>query len=71
MEKLTGAGVYYGASMVQAISCQSEDVYMIGGGNSAGQSAIFFSKYARKVTLLVRGNSISKGMSKYLINQIN
>jgi thioredoxin reductase (NADPH) len=56
--------------MTQAISCRDEDVYMIGGANSAGQAAIYFSKYARKVTMLVRADSLSKGMSQYLADQI-
>jgi thioredoxin reductase (NADPH) len=71
IEKLTGAGVYYGASMVDALSCKGEDVFMVGGANSAGQAAIHFSKYAKTVTLLVRGDSLSKSMSSYLIHQIN
>jgi thioredoxin reductase (NADPH) len=70
IDKLTGAGVYYGASMVEALSAQNENVYMIGGGNSAGQAAVHFSKYAKSVTLVVRGDSLSKSMSHYLINQI-
>jgi thioredoxin reductase (NADPH) len=71
IEKLTGAGVYYGASMVDALSCKDEDVFMVGGANSAGQAAIHFSKYAKTVTLLVRGDSLNKSMSQYLIHQIN
>ena len=71
IEKLTGAGVYYGASMVDALSCKGEDVFMVGGANSAGQAAIHFSKYAKTVTLLVRGDSLNKSMSRYLIHQIN
>jgi thioredoxin reductase (NADPH) len=71
MEKLTGAGVYYGASMVDALSCKGEDVFMVGGANSAGQAAIHFAKYAKTVTLLVRGDSLNKSMSSYLIHQIN
>jgi thioredoxin reductase (NADPH) len=70
IERLNGAGVYYGAAMTQALSCRDEDVYMIGGANSAGQAAIYFSKYARKVTMLVRADSLSKGMSQYLVDQI-
>ena len=70
IERLNGAGVYYGAAMTQAISCRDEDIYMIGGANSAGQAAIYFSKYARKVTMLVRADSLSKGMSQYLADQI-
>ena len=71
IEKLTGSGVYYGASMVEALSCKGEDVFMVGGANSAGQAAIHFSKYAKTVTLVVRGDSLSKSMSHYLIHQIN
>ena len=71
IEKLTGAGVYYGASMVDALSCKGEDIFMVGGANSAGQTAIHFSKYAKTVTVLVRGDSLNKSMSRYLIHQIN
>ena len=71
IEKLTGAGVYYGASMVDALSCKGEDIFMVGGANSAGQAAIHFSKYAKTVTVLVRGDSLNKSMSRYLIHQIN
>ena len=71
IDKLTGAGVYYGASMVEALASQDEDVYMIGGANSAGQAAIHFSRYAKTVTLVVRGDSLTKSMSHYLVNQIN
>jgi thioredoxin reductase (NADPH) len=71
IDKLTGSGVYYGASMVEALSCKGEDVFMVGGANSAGQSAVHFSKYAKTVTLVVRGDSLSKSMSHYLIHQID
>jgi thioredoxin reductase (NADPH) len=71
IDKLTGYGVYYGASMVEALSCKGEDVFMVGGANSAGQAAIHFSKYAKTVTLVVRGDSLSKSMSHYLIHQID
>lgn len=70
LEQLNGAGVYYGAAQTEALSCQDEDVYIIGGANSAGQAAMYFSKYARKVTMLVRGDSLAKSMSQYLIEQI-
>jgi thioredoxin reductase (NADPH) len=70
VERLTGAGVYYGATMTEAKSCANESVYIIGGANSAGQSAMYFSKYARKVTMLVRAESLKNSMSKYLIDQI-
>ena len=68
--KLAGAGVYYGAAMTEAIACRNEDVYLIGGANSAGQAAMHFAKYARKVVMLVRGESLSTSMSQYLIDQI-
>jgi thioredoxin reductase (NADPH) len=71
IDKLTGAGVYYGTSMVEALSAKDEDVFMVGGANSAGQSAVHFSKYAKTVTLVVRGDSLSKSMSYYLANLIN
>jgi thioredoxin reductase (NADPH) len=71
IEKLTGAGVYYGASMADALSCRGEDVFMVGGANSAGQAAIHFAKYAKTVTLLVRGDSLKKSMSIYLVHKIN
>lgn len=70
IENVTGAGVYYGAAMTEALSCQNEDVYVVGGANSAGQAAVYISKYARHVTMLVRGNSLATSMSKYLIDQI-
>jgi thioredoxin reductase (NADPH) len=70
MERLQGAGVYYGAGQAEAISCKGEDVYIIGGANSAGQAAMNFSKYARSVVMLVRGNSLAASMSQYLIDQI-
>ena len=70
IERLTGAGVYYGAAQTEALSCEGEDVYVVGGANSAGQAAMYFSKYARKVIMLVRGDSLTKSMSQYLIDQI-
>ena len=69
-ERLQGRGVYYGAAMTEAISCEGEDVYIVGGANSAGQAAMYFSKFARKVAMLVRGSSLSSTMSQYLIDQI-
>ncbi len=71
IEKLTGAGVYYGSSMVEALHYQGQDIYIVGGANSAGQAAIHFSKYAREVTLLVRSDTLAEKMSQYLIHQIN
>ncbi|MDP9369893.1 MAG: FAD-dependent oxidoreductase, partial [Chloroflexota bacterium] len=70
IERLTGAGVYYGAAMTEAISCRDEQVLIVGGANSAGQAAMFFSRYEGQVTLLVRGEGLAKGMSSYLIDQI-
>src|SRR5579863_7837178 len=70
MEKLQGAGVYYGAAMTEAAACKDEDVYIVGGANSAGQAAMYFSKYARRVVMLVRGSSLAASMSQYLIEQI-
>jgi thioredoxin reductase (NADPH) len=71
IDKLTGAGIYYGAALTEARACRDEDVYIVGGGNSAGQAAMYLSKYARQVTLLVRGDSLAKSMSQYLINEIS
>ena len=71
IERLTGSGVYYGASMVEALSCRDKDVFMVGGANSAGQNAVHFSKYAKTVTLVVRGDSLSRSMSQYVIDQIH
>lgn len=70
IERLTGAGVYYGAAMTEAMSCKDEDVYIIGGANSAGQAAMYCSRYARQVVMLVRGASLNASMSQYLIDQI-
>ena len=69
-EKLTGRGIYYGAAKTEAIACKDEHIYLIGGANSAGQAAMYFSQYANKVTMLVRGESLNKSMSQYLIDQI-
>jgi thioredoxin reductase (NADPH) len=70
VESLTGAGIYYGAAMTEAIACKDEDVFVIGGANSAGQAAMYISQYARRVVMLVRGSSLEKSMSQYLIDQI-
>ncbi len=67
---LTSAGVYYGAAITEAISCRGEDIYIVGGANSAGQAAMYLSNYARSVTILLRGESLGKRMSKYLIDRI-
>jgi thioredoxin reductase (NADPH) len=70
LEQFTGAGVYYGAAQTEALSCEGESVYLIGGANSAGQATMYFAKYAKSVTMLVRGDSLTKSMSQYLIDQI-
>jgi thioredoxin reductase (NADPH) len=70
MERLQGAGVYYGAGSTEAISCKDEDVYIVGGANSAGQAAMNFARYARRVVMLVRGESLGATMSQYLIDDI-
>ncbi|NEQ95763.1 MAG: FAD-dependent oxidoreductase, partial [Cyanothece sp. SIO2G6] len=70
IEKFTGAGIYYGAAQTEAIACKDEEVFVVGGANSAGQAAMYFSQFARKVTMLVRGDSLTKSMSQYLIDQI-
>jgi thioredoxin reductase (NADPH) len=69
-ERLTGCGIYYGAALVEALSCTDEDVYVVGGANSAGQAALHFARFARSVTMLVRGTGLSLTMSKYLIDEI-
>ena len=71
VEALTGAGVYYGAAMTEAANYKEHHIYVVGGANSAGQGAMFFSRYASQVTILVRGSSLEKGMSQYLVDQIN
>jgi thioredoxin reductase (NADPH) len=68
--ELTGQGVYYGAAPTEARSCAEQRVAVIGGANSAGQAAVYFSSYATQVTMLVRGDSLAKSMSHYLIEQI-
>ncbi|RSK46606.1 FAD-dependent oxidoreductase [Hymenobacter perfusus] len=70
MDRLSGAGVYYGAARTEARSCQEQDVYIVGGGNSAGQAAMYLAAYARRVFILIRGESLAASMSAYLIEQI-
>ncbi|SDE95152.1 FAD-dependent oxidoreductase [Terriglobus roseus] len=69
-DELVGAGVYYGAAQSEAQSCKDEEVFVVGGANSAGQAAMNFARYARKVTMLVRGKGLAQSMSQYLIDQI-
>ena len=71
VKELTGAGVYYGAALTEAAFYRDQHVYVIGGANSAGQAAMFFSRYAKQVSMLVRGTSLAKSMSQYLIDQID
>jgi thioredoxin reductase (NADPH) len=66
----TGAGIYYGAALTEARSCEDQHVVVIGGANSAGQAAVYFAGYAARVTMLVRGPSLERSMSHYLIEQI-
>jgi thioredoxin reductase (NADPH) len=70
VDRLQGAGVYYGGGTTEALSCKGEIVYVVGGANSAGQAAMNFSKYAERVVILVRGDSLSSTMSQYLIDQV-
>ncbi|MBE9461928.1 FAD-dependent oxidoreductase [Dyadobacter subterraneus] len=70
VEDFTGAGVYYGAAMTEAAACKDKNVYIVGGGNSAGQSAVYLSKFADKVYIVIRKDSLSYTMSSYLIRQI-
>jgi thioredoxin reductase (NADPH) len=71
LDRLVGAGVYYGAAGVVAPAMTGEDVYVVGGANSAGQAALHLARFAARVTLLVRGASLAAGMSDYLIRQID
>jgi len=71
IEDFTGAGVYYGAAMTEAASCKDKEVYVVGGGNSAGQAAMYLSKFAKNVYIVIRKEDLSSSMSAYLIDQIN
>ncbi len=71
IKAVTGAGVYYGAALTEAAHYKGEHVFVVGGANSAGQAAMFFARYANKVTMLVRGDAVEKSMSQYLVEQIN
>jgi thioredoxin reductase (NADPH) len=70
IEGLVGTGVFYGAALTEAATYRDRDVFVVGGANSAGQGAMFFSRYARRVTMLVRGESLAASMSQYLIDRI-
>ncbi|MCE2495574.1 MAG: FAD-dependent oxidoreductase [Flavobacteriales bacterium] len=71
MDRFTGAGIYYGAATTEASACQDGDVYIAGGGNSAGQGAVYLSKFARKVHICIRREDLTSSMSQYLIDQID
>src|SRR5205807_4042922 len=70
IDELLGSGVYYGAGPSEAVTCTGCRVAIVGGGNSAGQAVVRFSRYAAQVTLLVRGASLEASMSQYLITQV-
>ena len=71
INELTGSGVYYGSATAEAHSCKDKDVYIVGGGNSAGQAAMYLSGFARNVFIVIRRDSLDSTMSRYLIDQIN
>ena len=71
IERLTGAGIYYGAALTEAANYTGQHVFVVGGANSAGQGAVFFSRFASQVTMLVRGEGLQASMSQYLIDQID
>jgi thioredoxin reductase (NADPH) len=70
LTELRGRGVFYGSAATEAPSCSGEDVYIVGGANSAGQAAVYFARYARRVNILIRGRDLTRSMSQYLIEQI-
>jgi thioredoxin reductase (NADPH) len=70
VENLTGSGVYYGASLAEALNVKDGDVFVVGGGNSAGQATMYLSRFAKSVTILVRGDSLAESMSRYLIDNL-
>jgi thioredoxin reductase (NADPH) len=70
LDDLTGRGVYYGSALTEASACLGQDVYIVGGANSAGQAAVYLARHAKSVTILVRGPSLEQSMSYYLIKQI-
>jgi thioredoxin reductase (NADPH) len=70
VDELTGRGIFYGSTATEAPTCAGQDVYVVGGANSAGQAAVFLSRHARQVTMLVRADGLEQSMSHYLIRQI-
>jgi thioredoxin reductase (NADPH) len=71
IEQFTGAGIYYGAATTEAASCKEKSVYVLGGGNSAGQAAVYLSRFAKEVFIIIRKKDLSATMSSYLIDQIS
>ena len=69
-EEMTGRGVYYGSALTEATACTGQDIYIVGGANSAGQAAVYLARHAKSVTILVRGSALERSMSYYLIQQI-
>jgi thioredoxin reductase (NADPH) len=70
LDDFKGRGVFYGSAATEAPSCKDQDVYIVGGANSAGQAAVYFSRYARRVNLIIRGADLTRSMSQYLIDQL-
>jgi thioredoxin reductase (NADPH) len=70
LDEMTGRGVYYGSTLTEAAACTGQDVYIVGGANSAGQAAVYLAQHAKSVTILCRGSSLERSMSYYLIEQI-
>jgi thioredoxin reductase (NADPH) len=70
LDALTGRGVYYGSALTEVTACSGQDVYIVGGANSAGQAAVYLSRHAKSVTILIRGSSLRRSMSYYLVQQI-
>jgi len=70
LAELTSRGVYYGSAATEAPACADAEIYIVGGANSAGQSAVYFARYARRVNILIRGEDLRRSMSQYLVDQI-
>ena len=70
LDDFTGRGVYYGSALTEAVACTGQDVYIVGGANSAGQAAVYLARHAKSVTILCRGSSLERSMSYYLVQQI-
>jgi thioredoxin reductase (NADPH) len=71
LDEMTGRGVYYGSTLTESAACTGQDVYIVGGANSAGQAAVYLAQYAKSVTILCRGSALERSMSYYLIQQIS